>query len=51
MKIEGSLSSANTELSVDFRRANTKPSVDFRNWPIRITEPSVHLRRADTESY
>ena len=39
---------ANTEPSVDFRRANREPSVDLRK---ANTEPSVHFRKANTETY
>ena len=47
-KIEGNLSRANAEPSVDFMRANTEPSVYFRK---ANTEPSVHFRRDNTETY
>ena len=47
-KIEGNLTRANTEPSVDFRRANTEPSVDFRK---TNTEPSVNFRSANRETY
>ena len=46
--MEGNLSRANMEPSVNFRMANKKPSVDFRK---ANTEPSVHFRRANMETY
>ena len=46
-KIECNLRRDNTEPSVDFRRANMEPSVDRK----ANSELSVHLRRANTETY
>ena len=47
-KIEGNLSTANMEPSVDFRRANTELPVDFRK---ANTELSVPFRRDNTIRY